>query len=136
MRVRFASKGRLQYNQHGAAGLRVCHQGSKGHPEEKEKGQVLARLAQQFPHVGRQPLKRYPESEYGLRYKSTSSYQELLHQAGISYKKRQALNPGKDAQKRLEKREQVQQENWVVVLAEECHLLWGEVCGYGWIRTY
>ncbi len=23
----------------------------------------------------------------------------------------------------------------MVVLADECHLLWGDVCGYGWAKT-
>lgn len=105
--VNFVSKWRLQYNRHGAPGLALSYQGSKGYLTEEDKEQVLEWLAQQAPHVGRETLETYLESEYGVRYKSTSSYYELLHQAGISYKKRQGVNPKKDEQKVLEKREEI-----------------------------
>jgi putative transposase len=105
--VNFVSKWRLQYDQHGAASLALSYQGSKGYLNEADKEQVLAWLAQQSPYVGRETLETYLESEYGVRYKSTSSYYELLHQAGMSYKKRQAVNPKQDEQKVLEKREEI-----------------------------
>lgn len=105
--VNFVSKWRLQYNRHGAAGLALSYQGSKGYLSEKDKEQVLEWLAEQSPYIGRETLESYLESEYGVRYKSTSSYYELLHQAGMSYKKRQAVNPKKDEQKVLERREEI-----------------------------
>ncbi len=105
--VNFVSKWRLQYNRHGAASLALSYQGSKGYLDQEDKEQVLAWLAQQSPYIGRETLETYLESEYGVRYKSTSSYYELLHQAGISYKKRQAVNPKQDEQKVLEKREAI-----------------------------
>ena len=105
--VNFVSKWRLQYNRHGVAALGLSYQGSKGYLSAKEKEQVLAWLEDQSPYVGRETLETYLESQYGMRYKSTSSYYDLLHQAGISYKKRQAVNPKKDEQKVLDKREEI-----------------------------
>jgi putative transposase len=105
--VNFVSKWRLQYNRHGAPGLALSYQGSKGYLSAKDKEQVLEWLAHQSPHIGRETLESYLESEYGVRYKSTSSYYELLYQAGLSYKKRQGVNPKKDAQKVLDKRQEI-----------------------------
>jgi transposase len=105
--VNFVSKWRLQYNRHGAVGLALSYQGSKGYLNQADKQQVLDWLAGQSPYVGRETLESYLESEYGVRYKSTSSYYELLHQAGMSYKKRQSVNPKKDEQKVLQKREEI-----------------------------
>lgn len=105
--ISFISKWRLAYNTHGVEALRLNHQGSKGYLDEKEKEQVLDWLSEQSPYVGRETLESYLESEYGVHYQSTSSYYALLHQGGLSYKKRQAVNPKKDEQKILEKREEI-----------------------------
>jgi putative transposase len=105
--VNFVSKWRLQYNRHGAAALALSYQGSKGYLSAKDKEQVLAWLEEQSGYVGRETLETYLESHYGMRYKSTSSYYDLLHQAGMSYKKRQAVNPKKDEQQVLDKREEI-----------------------------
>lgn len=105
--VNFVSKWRALYNQHGAAALGLSYQGSKGYLSQQEKEQVLEWLDKQSPYVGRQTLETYLEGQYGVRYKSTSSYYELLHQAGMSYKKRQGVNPKKDEQQMLEKRKEI-----------------------------
>ena len=47
------------------------------------------------------------ESTYGVSYKSTRSYYQLLDKAGLSYKKRQVVNPAKDEQKVLQRREEL-----------------------------
>jgi putative transposase len=31
--------------------------------------------------------------------------------------------------------QQIHQQEVIVLLADECHLLWGDVCGYGWGKT-
>ncbi len=105
--VNFVSKWRLQYNRYGAAALALSYQGSKGYLSAKEKEQVLAWIEEQSGYVGRETLETYLESQYGMRYKSTSSYYDLLHQAAMSYKKRQAVNPKKDEQQVLERREEI-----------------------------
>jgi DNA-binding transcriptional regulator LsrR (DeoR family) len=35
----------------------------------------------------------------------------------------------------LAHQQQINQQEIVVVLQDECHLLWGDVCGYGWGKT-
>ncbi len=105
--VNFVSKWRLQYNQHGAQGLSLSYKGAKGYLSNQEKERVLEWLQQQSPQVDRQTLETYLESEYGVIYKSSRSYYQLLQQAGMSYKKRQGINPKKDEQQVLAKREEI-----------------------------
>ncbi len=105
--VNFVSKWRLQYNQHGAKGLSLSYKGAKGFLSEQHKEQVLEWIAQQSPQVDRQTLETYLESEYGVIYRSSRSYYLLLQAAGVSYKKRQAVNPKKDEQQVLQKREEI-----------------------------
>jgi putative transposase len=57
--------------------------------------------------VDRQTLEMYLESEYGVVYPSSRSYYQLLQAAGVSYKKRQGVNPKKDEQQMLQKREEI-----------------------------
>ncbi len=98
---------RVQYNKHGAAGLRLTHKGSKGFLCEEDKQQVPGWIREQAPSVSRQTLEAYLESNYGVSYKSTRSYYQLMDKAGLSYKKRQAVNLAKDEQKVLRRREEL-----------------------------
>ena len=105
--VNFVSKWRVQYNRHGAEGLRLTHKGSKGFLCPEDKQQVLGWISEQSPSISRETLEAYLESTYGVSYKSTRSYYQLLDKAGLSYKKRQAVNPAKDEQKVLQRREEL-----------------------------
>ena len=105
--VNFVSKWRLAYNRQGAAGLRLSYKGSRGYLAKEDKQQVLDWLSKQSPYVSRETLEAYLETTYGVSYSSTRSYYDLLEQAGLSYKKRQAVNPAKDEQQVLQKREEL-----------------------------
>lgn len=103
----FVSKWRGRYQRDGTAGLGLSYQGSAGFLSESEKEQVLDWLGQQSTQVSAESLSSYLDCQYGVRYRSKQSYYDLLSQAGMSYKKRQALNPNKDEQKVLDKREEI-----------------------------
>jgi len=105
--VNFVSKWRLQYNEHGVKGLALSYKGAKGYLSNQEKELVLKWIDKQSPQVDRQTLETYLESEYGVTYRSTRSYYQLLQAAGVSYKKRQAVNPKKDELQMLAKREEI-----------------------------
>jgi putative transposase len=105
--VNFVSKWRVQYNKHGAAGLRLTHKGSKGFLSKEDKQAVLGWISEQSPSISRETLEAYLESHYGVNYRSSRSYYQLLDKAGLSYKKRQAVNPAKDEQKVLQRREEL-----------------------------
>jgi putative transposase len=105
--VNFVSKWRVQYNKHGAQGLRLTHKGSKGFLSKEDKQQVLEWISEQSPSISRETLESYLDATYGVSYKSSRSYYQLLEKAGLSYKKRQTVNPAKDQQKVLQKREEL-----------------------------
>lgn len=103
----YISKWRGRYKKQGAEALRLGYQGSQAYLTATEKQQVLDWIDAQAPAIGVATLETYLESEYGVKYESTRSYYDLLHEAGISYKKGQAVNPKKDEQKIMEKREEI-----------------------------
>ena len=105
--VNFVSKWRVQYNKHGAEGLRLTHKGSKGFLSPEDREQVLEWINEQSPSISRETLEAYLDATYGVSYRSTRSYYQLLEKAGLSYKKRQAVNPARDEQKVLERREEL-----------------------------
>ena len=105
--VNFVSKWRVQYNKHGAAGLRLTHKGSKGFLSKEDRLKVLEWISGQSPSISRETVEAYLESNYGVSYKSSRSYYQLLAKAGLSYKKRQTVNPAKDEQKVLRRREEL-----------------------------
>jgi transposase len=69
---------------------------------------VLDWLAKQSPYVSQETLETYLETTYGVSDSSMRSYYELLEQAGLSYKKRQAVNPSKNEQQVLQRREKLE----------------------------
>jgi putative transposase len=103
----FVSKWRARYQQDGTAGLGLSYQGSKGFLSASQKEKVLAWLAEQSGSVSVERLESYVNEQYGVQYRSKQSYYDLLSLAGMSYKKRQAVNPKKDEQKVLERREEI-----------------------------
>jgi len=103
----FVSKWRGRYQQDGTAGLGLAYQGREGFLSESQKEKVVDWLQEQSASVSGESLASYVQSQYGVSYRSMQSYYELLHLAGMSYKKRQAVNPKKDEQKVLERREEI-----------------------------
>ncbi len=83
---------------------------------------------------------------YQITFKSQKSYYKLFKEAGISCQKSQKKNPKKDPEQVQEKKEEIKQKlsdwkekinngNLRVFLVDECHLLWGDICGYVWGKT-
>lgn len=94
-----------------------------------------------IPISGKKP--DHIEDQYQIRFKSKESYYQLFKEAGTSWKKTQKKNPKRDEElvqskhkeicKILEyNREAMEAGKVVVYLIDECHLLWGDACGYIW----
>ena len=76
---------------------------------------------------------------------SKQSYYDLFDAASISWKKTQANNPKHDpelvASKKKEicelsaRRAEIESGELVAFMFDECHLLWGDICGYVWGKT-
>jgi putative transposase len=87
-------------------------------------------------------LKAYIESRYEIVFSSQQSYYEIFDAAGLSWKKSQKRNPktapelvkkNKELTQWLEAhRNEIELGELVVFFQDECHLLWGDICGYVW----
>lgn len=141
----FISQCKAKFIKNGVKGLRLKHQGSKAYLNQSKRTEIIKYLnAQEF--LSLQELREYIEDKYDVRFKSHQSYYQLFDEAEISWKKTQKNNPKKndklveakkiEIEKILEEnREEIEAGRLVVYMIDECHLLWGDVCGYVWGKT-
>ena len=91
-------------------------------------------------------LESYVDANYGVNFKSKQSYYDLFALAGISWKKSQKRNPRLDSKLVEQKKKEITKfiKEWqaktttgalTVFMLDECHLLWGDACGYVWGKT-
>lgn len=90
----FVSKWKRVYAEQGVVGLRLGYQGSAGSLTETERAEVLAWIDKQ-EQCDLARLQAYLAETYAVVYQSNQSYYDLLHAAGLSWKKVQASNPKK-----------------------------------------
>jgi transposase len=143
--VGFVSKWKYIFVEQGIAGLRLKYQGSKGYLDLAQRQRIVTWLQQKnYWHLSE--LKEYIEDNFDVVFESNQSYYDLFKQANISWKKTQKKNPLKDpelvALKKLEitawleaHRREIVSGELVVFFEDECHLLWGDICGYIWGHT-
>ena len=81
-------------------------------------------------------LRDHLEKKYDVIYRSRESYYELLKAGGMSYHKNEKVNPKREELKKklYERKEEIENGQLVVLMEDESHLLWGDVCGYVWGR--
>jgi transposase len=129
----------------GLVGIRLGYKGSKGYLTEPQRMEIISWLQTQG-YWNLDELVTYVDEHYDVIYQSKQSYYDLFAAAGISWKKTQKVNPKTDpelvAQKRQEIREflahnqaEIEAGGMVVLFIDECHLRWGDVCGYVWGKT-
>ena len=138
----FISKWSLIYEEQGALALLLNYQGKVGYLSDEEKQEVILFLQQQA-HFSVEQLCNHLEEKYQVVYKSRQSYYDLLDAGGLSWKKTEKKNPQADpvlvekTQKSIKNKikrrtVEIQSGDVVVLMADECHLRWGDVCGYIW----
>lgn len=141
----FISKWKQAFVFQGLEALKLNYQGSKGYLNPEQKQEVLNWLVSKN-YWNLNELECYVAEQFGVTFAAKSSYYELFCAAGISWKKSQKKNPRKDpelvaAKKKeieifLEKnREEIESGQVLVLFVDECHLLWGNICGYVWGKT-
>lgn len=141
----FISRYKIRFIEHGIERLKLGYKGSKAYLSLEERLEIIKYLDSQ-DYWSLQELKEYIEDEYDLRFKSNQTDYELFHEAKISWKKTQKKHPKKDdelvkkSKAEIEKilaenREDIEAEKVVVYMIDECHVLWGDVCGYVWGKT-
>lgn len=93
--VGFISKWKQIFEEQGAAGLFLQHQGSSGYLNVQQRQAVMGWL-QQKNYWNLSELQQYIEDTYEVVFASKQSYYDLFTGAGISWKKTQKRNPKAD----------------------------------------
>jgi transposase len=133
------------YKKEGIRGLRLKYKGSAGYLNAFQQGELIAWLKEKA-HWNLSELQNHLQQSYQVIFKSKQSYYDLFKTAGISWKKTQKTNPKKDPDQVSAKQEEIKGKftQWgqelltgkmVLFFVDECHLLWGDACGYVWGRT-
>lgn len=129
----------------GIEGLKLAHKGSIGFLNYLQRVEIIEWLQTKDRWTFNE-LEYHIASKYGVTFSSKQSYYDLFDAASISWKKTQANNPKHDpelvASKKKEicdmletRRAEIETGELVVFMVDECHLLWGDVCGYVWGKT-
>ncbi len=138
----YVSKWKKIYQAKGATGLHLAYRGKPAYLKEEERAGVVAWIKEQDT-IEVEAVRDYIEGEYGVVYLSKQSYYDLMSAGGMSYHRSIAANPKRDEAQILHKREEIKKKviqhqaeiergEIVVFLEDECHLLWGDVCGLAW----
>jgi putative transposase len=141
----FVSQVKMKFIQHGVKELKLRYQGSRAYLSPEQRWEIINYLEAQ-EYLSLQELREYIEDKYDVRFKSNQSYYTLLNEAKISWKKSQKKNQKKNDElveiKKIEinrileeNKEDIGAGKLVVYMIDECHLLWGDVCGYVWGKT-
>ena len=102
----FVSKWKIIYENHGAGALKVDYQGGPGYLTAQQCIQILLHLKNK-PHYSVEELRDYMEDRFGIVYLSKQSYYALLKTGGLTWHQTQAVNPERDEQQVLQKREAI-----------------------------
>jgi putative transposase len=93
--VGFISKCKKAYSKSGVKGLRLGYRGKRGYLTHQQKQEVLTWLKTRSWWTVDEVFD-YIEQQYGVIFESKQSYYNLLHLAGLSWKKSQPTHPNKD----------------------------------------
>ncbi len=91
----FISKWKQEFIINGIEGLKLNYKGSRGYLSQLEKQQVLLWLEKKN-QWNLNELEYYLAAEFDVTFAAKSSYYDLFHEAGISWKKSQKINPSKN----------------------------------------
>ena len=138
----FVTKWNTIYRRDGVEGLLLGYIGSEGYLDEFDHYDII-KYIKEYKTLTVDQLAAYITDEYGVTYSSRQSYYDLLHEANMSWKKTEKENPKKDPDAVLAKRTEITkklEENaddirsgaLVVLIEDECHLVWGDIEGYVW----
>ncbi len=141
----FISKWKQAFIMNGVEGIKLAHKGSQGYLSQEQKTEVITWLKNNKTW-NLNELEYYVAENFGVTFAAKSSYYQLFHEAGVSWKKSQKKNPDKkpeeiaakkkEIEEFLEKhREEIESEKLLIFFLDECHLIWGDICGYVWGKT-
>ena len=110
----YVSHYKKRYIKEGASGLKLGYTGGSGYLSTEEKAGVISYI-QGCSVLSVEELIVYIRSTYRVEYKSKQSYYELLYLGGFSHHKSKKVNPKKDEQAVMEKREWIKK-RWYPIM--------------------
>lgn len=108
----FVTKWKTAYYESGTEGLFLAHKGSESYLTKEERAEINDYIKSK-DSIEINELISYIEDKYEVKYSSLKSYYDLLHEAGMSWKKTEKSNPKKDESAVLEKREEIKKNFWI-----------------------
>ena len=143
--IGFISKWNTAFKSQGLGGVKLKYKGDPGYLNLNQKAEIVTWL-QTKNSWNLAEIEFYISENYGVTFKSKQSYYDLFTLAGISWKKSQKKHPKKDPELiELKKKEitdflkessaDIAAGALTVFILDECHLLWGDTCGYIWGKT-
>ena len=107
----FVSKWKSIYYESGAEALLLSYKGSAGYLEKEERIEIIDYIKQK-DSIDINEMILHIEKTYNVKYSSLKSYYELLHEAGLNWKKTEKSNPKKDESLVSAKREEIKKNFW------------------------
>ena len=102
----FISKWKNQFLSQGAESLRLAYKGSQSYLSDAQRHQLFAWLGEKV-QTSAPELAAYIQEHFGVVFKSSQSYYELLSQARYSWKKTQPHQPKADPERIVQTREEI-----------------------------
>jgi putative transposase len=109
--VQYVSKWKTQYEANGISSLLIAYKGTKGYLTAHQE-YVVVQWIQNQKTLSVEQLIAHSTHQYGVTYKSKQSYYHLLDLGGMSFHRSEKVNPKHDAEKVLEKREEIKKNFW------------------------
>ena len=109
----FVSKWKTIYENEGAGALRLHYKGGTGFLTDFQRQETICFIRSK-PQFSLEDLRDFIEARYGIVYQSKQSYYDLLKEGGLSWHRSQAVNPRRDEDGVLLKREEIKK-NWSAV---------------------
>ena len=133
--------GKYRSGTEGAESLLSGHLGSQSYLSSEARTKVIEWI-KEHETISLEAVRDYGEEQYKVLYQSKQSWYDLLETAGMSYHKSEKPNPQRDEKQVKARRaeikkvaqhsEEIKSGKMVVLLEDECHLLWGDCLGYVW----
>ena len=138
----YVSKWKGGYDTEGVAALELRYRGSESYLSAEQQREIAEWIGSHETLTVAE-VRDYVEASYGVRYRSKQSYYTLLEAGGDELpshgesqsQTRFGASPRATgrAKKKLETRQaEIAAGELIVLVEDECHLLWGDVCGHVW----
>jgi len=109
--VQYVSKWKTQYEANGVSSLLIAYKGKESYLNANQE-YAIVQWIQQHKTLSIEQLLEHITKNYGITYKSKQSYYHLLDLGGMSFHRREKINPKHNPEKVLEKREEIKKNLW------------------------